>query len=33
MKKEYTGVDIFKICAAFGVIAIHTDMPFFEGGR
>ncbi len=30
MKKEYTGVDIFKICAAFGVIAIHTDMPFLK---
>lgn len=30
MNKEYTGVDVFKIGAAFGVVAIHTDMPFFE---
>lgn len=30
MKKEYSGVDLFKLLAAIGVIAIHTDMPILR---
>lgn len=29
MKKSLTGVDIFKLLAALGVVAIHTGMPLF----
>lgn len=28
--KVYRGVDIFKLGAAIGVVAIHTEMPFLE---
>lgn len=29
-KKIYKGVDIFKLGAAIGVVAIHTDMPLLD---
>ena len=29
-KKLYTGVDIFKLIAAFGVVAINTGVDFFN---
>ena len=30
MKKVYTGVDVFKLLAAIGVVSIHTYFPFLE---
>ncbi|MGO4990297.1 acyltransferase family protein [Limosilactobacillus reuteri] len=30
IKKEYTGIDIFKLFAAIGVLAIHANAPFLE---
>ena len=30
MKKSLTGIDIFKLLAALGVVAIHTGLPFFK---
>lgn len=28
--KVYTGVDIFKMIAAIGIVAIHTNVLFFK---
>lgn len=30
MKKMYPGVDLFKVIAAFGVVAIHTKLPYLR---
>ncbi|KRM29066.1 acyltransferase family protein [Limosilactobacillus panis] len=30
IRKEYTGIDIFKLLAAVGVLAIHANAPFLE---
>lgn len=29
-KNYYTGVDLFKLYAALGILAIHTNLPFFN---
>ena len=29
-KKLYKGIDIFKLMAALGVVAIHTEVKFFD---
>lgn len=29
-RKELTGIDLFKLIAAFGVVAVHTELPFFK---
>lgn len=30
VKKLYKGIDIFKLVAALGVVAIHTEINFFD---
>lgn len=29
-KKYYTGIDLIKLFAAMGIVAIHTNLPFFN---